>query len=97
MEPLNPFLTLSAAIERGGNKNLKIYEYTKDQTLKPEEAYYCYTEGSAKVLGLKYGSLSPGMEANFLVLDKDPLTTNPEKIKIIGIYLKGKWILNPNL
>ncbi|MEM0485235.1 MAG: amidohydrolase family protein, partial [Thermoplasmata archaeon] len=97
VEPLNPFLTLSAAIERGGNKNLKIYEYTKDQTLKPEEAYYCYTEGSAKVLGLKYGSLSPGMEANFLVLDKDPLTTNPEKIKILGIYLKGKWILNPNL
>ncbi len=92
VEPVNPFLTLSAAIKRGREKNLSAYSFTENQIIDLKEAYHCYTLGSSKALGIDLGTLLPGKEANFLILDRDPLATDPEKINISGIFIKGNWI-----
>lgn len=92
VEPVDPFLTLDAAINRGKNYGIELYKYTADQCLTPEEAYYCYTEGSAKALGIEGGTLEPGKEAYFLILDRDPIVEMDQKrIRILGIYFANRF------
>jgi len=47
------------------------------------EALYCYTVGSAAILGLGHflGSLSEGKAADFICLDRDPLSASPEEVR----------------
>ncbi|MBD6955719.1 MAG: amidohydrolase [Thermoplasmata archaeon] len=96
VEPVDPFLTLDAAINRGKNEFIDLYRYTEDQSLRPNEAYHCYTSGSMRALGLDCNPLQPGDEANFLILDRDPLSSNQREIKILEIYFRGKRYFKDN-
>jgi predicted amidohydrolase YtcJ len=51
------------------------------------EALWSYTQGSAQVTGVSHrrGSLEPGKVADFVVLDKDPLTNPPESLPDIQV------------
>jgi len=94
VEPVDPLLTIDAAINRGKNEGIELSKYTMDQALTYEEAYHCYTAGSAMALGIKGGTLLPGMDANFLILDRDPLKNDPKEIMILEIFCKGKKFFN---
>ena len=47
------------------------------------EALHCYTVGSAAILGQEQqlGSLSQGKAADFICLDRDPLTSTPDQVR----------------
>jgi predicted amidohydrolase YtcJ len=47
------------------------------------EALQCYTAGSAAILGQGHflGALAPGKAADFICLDRDPLSSSPEEVR----------------
>ena len=51
------------------------------------EALRAYTVGSAEVLGMgnSLGSLEVGKAADFICLDRDPLSASPEQVRHIGV------------
>ena len=61
------------------------------------EALWTYTVGSAQVTGLsdRRGSIAPGKVADWVVLDKDILTTPPESlpdIQVVSTWVGGKRV-----
>lgn len=51
------------------------------------EALRCYTVGSAAILGQEkfLGSLAVGKAADFICLDRDPLSSTPEEVQAMGV------------
>ncbi|RRA49518.1 amidohydrolase [Acidipila sp. EB88] len=80
VEPLNPFRGLYATLtrrpEQGGDA------FHPEQCLTIAEALYAATQGSAYAEGSESwkGMLVPGHVADFVVLDRDPLTATPLEI-----------------
>jgi len=84
VEPLNPWETVYAAVTRGGN-NVELYKYTVKEKMSTIDALYYYTMGSAYLLfeDKNIGTLEYGKYADFIVIDKDPLEIELEKLKSI--------------
>jgi len=57
------------------------------QTITPQEALRLMTSGSAYALGLddRVGSLTPGKDADMVVLSEDPLAVAPESLKDLAL------------
>ncbi|MGC8497708.1 MAG: amidohydrolase [Thermoplasmata archaeon] len=96
VEPINPWLTVYAAVTRGKYENIELSKYTMNQALSISEALFCYTNGSAIALNNnEIGSLNINKFADFIILDKDPFNI-PEKdlkdIKILATYISGKKV-----
>ncbi len=95
VEPINPFLTLYAAVTRGKFENIPISKY-QDQAMDVQEAIYHYTKCSAIALNeSSYGELVDGNYADFIILDKDPLSIDEkdlEKINVDEVYISGERI-----
>jgi len=93
VEPVNPFETLYAAVDRGESLGLEIAELTPDQRLDVVTALDMYTRISSAVCGLHdLGTLEPGKRASFTVLDRDPLEASPEELRRITVletYVDG--------
>jgi len=64
--------------------------------LTPMEAIHCATGGTATMLGIvdKVGTLTPGKQANFIVLNADPLKNISNTEKIQSVWLNGKKVPN---
>ncbi len=96
VEPVNPWLTIYAAMTRGKYEKLEIFNYTENQCLDLEESLYCYTMGSAKALQeYSIGSLEEGKFADFIILERDPFDINdPEELKNIKqeVYVGGEKV-----
>jgi predicted amidohydrolase YtcJ len=62
-------------------------ELGANQRITAAEALALYTTGSAYASGEEHhkGRLAPGMLADFVVLERDPLTTAPEELAEIGV------------
>ncbi len=88
VEPLNPWETVYAAVTRGG-KNVELYEYTIKEKISVIDALYHYTMGSAYLLfeDKNIGTLEYGKYADFIVIDKDPLEIELEKLVTIKILM----------
>jgi predicted amidohydrolase YtcJ len=95
INPYNPFLAMEVAITR----QAKAY----DQPLHPEEAISreqairFYTINNAHLLFLedRVGSLEPGKQADFVVIDRDLLTCPADQIKstrALATYLEGRRV-----
>jgi len=84
VEPLNPWETVYAAVTRGGN-DIELYKYTTKEKLSMTDALYYYTMGSAYLLfeEKNIGTLEYGKYADFIVIDKDPLEIELERLKSI--------------
>lgn len=57
--------------------------YLEDERLTPEQAWHLFTTGSAHA-GFRedrWGTLEPGMQADFIALDEDPFTADPKSIE----------------
>ncbi|HLW83829.1 MAG TPA: amidohydrolase [Candidatus Sulfotelmatobacter sp.] len=95
IEPVTPFRGLYASILRK-SENGKL-EYFPEQKITMEEAIAAYTTGSAfaEFEEKEKGKLAPGMLADFVVLDRDPTSTAPEKLlatKVLRTVVGGKTV-----
>ena len=95
VEPVTPFRGLYAAVTRKSENGKQ--EYFPDQRLTIDQAITAYTQGSAfaEFAEKEKGKLSPGMLADFVVLDRDLSALSPEKIlgtKVLRTVLGGKIV-----
>ena len=95
VEPVTPFRGLYAAVTRK-SENGKL-EYFPEQRLTMDQAITAYTAGSAfaEFEEKEKGKLVPGMLADFVVLDRDPTATSPDKlvaIKVLRTVVGGKTV-----
>jgi len=82
VEPVTPFRGLYAAVTRANEAGTKTY-FPKD-ALTRVQALYAYTQGSAfaEFAEKRKGKLAPGYEADFVILNRNLLTTIlPEILK----------------
>ena len=71
--------------------------WNPEQSISIEESLSFYTEGVAyqSFSEDRWGQISPGMEADLVLLDKNPLTVEPEEvasIRLLSVYKAGKLV-----
>jgi len=95
VEPHNPFEGVYAAVTRGSLEGLEIAELTAGEALSPAEALRCYAEVAPRLLGERSGRLSPGYPADFVIVDRDPLSAPPHelrRIRVLATYVSGELV-----
>lgn len=95
VEPVTPFRGLYSAVTRT-SENGKL-EYFPAQRLTMDQALAAYTSGSAfaEYEEKEKGKIVPGMLADFIVLDRDPTASSPEKLlgtKVLRTVVGGKTV-----
>lgn len=90
----NPFLSIASAVAR---RTFHGEVLTPDQGVSIYEALRMHTVGGAYALGEEHtrGRLEPGMLADLIVLDRDPLAVPPEElldIKVEEVFLGGEHV-----
>jgi predicted amidohydrolase YtcJ len=95
VEPVTPFRGLYSAVTRT-SENGKL-EYFTAQRLTMDQAIAAYTQGSAfaEYAEKEKGKIVPGMLADFIVLDRDPTASSPEKLlgtKVLRTVVGGKTV-----
>ena len=95
VEPVTPFRGLYSAVTRQ-TENGKL-EYFPAQRLTMDQALAAYTSGSAfaEYEEKEKGKIAPGMLADFIVLDRDPTASSPEKLlgtKVLRTVVGGKTV-----
>jgi predicted amidohydrolase YtcJ len=93
----NPFKGAEAAITRKDNEGNII---AANESISIEEALQAYTVSASALSGTpQFGSLQKDMLADFILLDKNPLTTSPEEltsIKVEKTFVDGKCVWEKN-
>ncbi len=89
VEPVNPWLTVYAAVTRGKNEGISLYEYTKKERLPIGAAIDCYTRGSAYAIFEEghLGEIRIGSFADLIVVEQDPFTMDPKELKELKVLL----------
>jgi predicted amidohydrolase YtcJ len=95
VEPITPFRGVYAAVTRKNEAGTK--EYFPEQKLSINEAIAAYTTGSAyaEFAEDKKGLLTPGMLADFVVLDRDISKVAPPEIlktRVLRTVVGGKTV-----
>ena len=95
VEPVTPFRGLYAAVTRRSEDGKQ--EYFPEQRLTMDQAISAYTTGSAfaEFEEKEKGKLVPGMLADFVVLDRDPTASAPDKLlatKVLRTVVGGKTV-----
>lgn len=95
VEPITPFRGIYSAVTRKNETGTK--EYFPGQKLSIHQAIAAYTTGSAyaEFMEKEKGSLSPGMFADFVVLDRDITKVEPAEIlktKVLRTVVGGKTV-----
>ena len=89
----NPFKGAEAAITRKDNEGNTI---SAMESISIKEALKAYTVNASQLSATpNFGSLQKGMLADFILLDKNPLSTPPEKISSIQVestFVDGKCV-----
>jgi predicted amidohydrolase YtcJ len=95
VEPVTPFRGLYAAVTRANEAGTKTY-FPKD-ALTRTQALYAYTQGSAyaEFAEKHKGRLTPGFDADLIVLDRNLLTVDAPSIlktQVRGTIVAGKTV-----
>jgi predicted amidohydrolase YtcJ len=95
INPYNPFLAMWVAISRRAKGHEG--QLHPEEALTRAQAIRFYTINNARLLFLedRVGSLEPGKQADFIVIDRDLLTCPEDAIKetrVLSTYLDGKRI-----
>ncbi len=97
VEPINPWETVYAAIERGEKEGIELAKLTPSEKIDLATALHLYTYGSAYAVGSdNLGALEPGFYADIVVVDRDPLTVSDPievaKIRVLATFVGGKKV-----
>ena len=73
--------------------------WSPEQSISVEESLTFYTEGVAYQCFSedRWGLIAPGMQADFVILDKNPCDVNPEEvasIKVVRVYKAGMLVVH---
>jgi predicted amidohydrolase YtcJ len=95
VEPVTPFRGLYAAVTRKSENGRR--EYFPEQRLTMDQALAAYTTGAAfaEFEEKEKGKLTPGMLADFVVLDRDVMAVSPEKVlgtQVLRTVVGGKTV-----
>ncbi|MDR7271463.1 putative amidohydrolase YtcJ [Pelomonas saccharophila] len=97
VEEPSPWAGLYAAITREDAAGKPVGGWYRQQALNPVQALDCFTRGAAfaahaeKDLGL----LTPGHRADFILADRDPLTSSPAallKTRVLQTWVGGRLV-----
>lgn len=93
----NPLKGAEAAVTRKTNEGEII---AADESINVENALKAYTVNASAISNTpQFGSLQKNMLADFILLDKNPLTTSPEEltsIKVEKTFVDGKCVWKRN-
>lgn len=94
---LDPWLSLCGMVTRRDGGGRFPGAHRPDQALSMEEALPLYTRNPARALriGDRTGQLSPGLSADFIVLDRDVTRINPMEIagtKVMATIFEGRLV-----
>ncbi|MFT4213162.1 MAG: amidohydrolase [Microbacterium sp.] len=93
--PHQPLPNLYIALTGKSALNPSLDAYHPERAFTPEEALVAVTHGGAYAGGFESlrGRIAAGLEANFVVLDVDPLSAEPEALlsaSVLGSYVRGQ-------
>ncbi len=88
VENPNPFFGIAAAISRQDEKGEPYGGWQPTERLTPELALAAFTTGGAfaSFAESKIGRLAPGLYADFILVDHDPLFATPDEIRTTKIF-----------
>jgi predicted amidohydrolase YtcJ len=94
IEDLDPLAGLHAAVNRTSDGRPP---WRPEQALDPLRALRAFTTGAAEAAGFerRVGTLAPGMLADLVVLDGDPVAGPPEAIgaiRVVATMVGGRWV-----
>lgn len=97
MAPGQPLFLVWAAVNRTTHSGRVA---GPEHRLSVEHALRAVTIDAARslTLELEHGSIAPGKDANFTILDEDPLAVEPDAIKdikVLGTVLEGRYFPAP--
>lgn len=91
--PVDPFVGIKSAVTRTAYDGT---DFGKEERIDIETAIILYTKGAQEVTGLHFvGQLKIGYQADFIVLDKDIINIESEKIDKVRIketYINGELV-----
>ncbi|MBT8218142.1 MAG: amidohydrolase family protein, partial [Acidimicrobiia bacterium] len=86
VEPPHPLWGMAAARDRCG--------IVPEEALTPDEALDLFTGGAARSM-LEPPPLEPGSPADFIILDRDPVTSTPDELRearVLATYVGGRRV-----
>jgi len=88
-----PWKAIAQAISRKGPKGV----LNKDEGIGRETMFYAYTRNAARAIGLEkeIGSLTPGKQADLIVLDRDVFSVADEQLadtQVLKTYFSGREV-----
>ncbi|MFM1570134.1 MAG: amidohydrolase [Porticoccaceae bacterium] len=85
MAPIEPLTLVWTAVNRIGSEGIA---YSADQKIDVYTALKAVTINAARTINLEHeiGSIEVGKQANFVILDKNPMRVEPKEIKDIKVY-----------
>lgn len=89
VEPPAPLWGMAAARDRAG--------IIPEEGLSPEQALALFTKGAARAMG-EPEPLAPGSPADFVVLDRDPVSCSPDELrhaKVLATWVAGEPVTLP--
>lgn len=97
VELADPWAGLAAAVSRQGVDDQPPGGWQPQERVTPAEALAAYTADAAYAgfAERKFGRLAPGLRADFVLVDTDPLTANPAQLratKVIETWIGGGMV-----
>jgi len=97
VESPNPFFGLHAAVTRQNHQNQPPGGWYPGQKMSLEQAFRAFTLSAAYAGHAEktQGTLEPGKYADFILVDQDIFTINPQaiwKTKVLGTWVGGKQV-----
>jgi predicted amidohydrolase YtcJ len=97
VEAPEPFVGMAVAITRQDADGEPAGGWLPEQAITREQALAAYTAGAAYA-GFaegRFGQLAPGERADFLLVDRDPLTATPQDLRrtrVIETWIGGQKV-----
>ena len=95
VESANPFYGIYAAVSRQDREGWPAGGWRPEERMTREEALACFTIDAARAAGMEdeVGSLAVGKRADFVIVDRDPLTAPVEdlwKTRVLRTVIDGQ-------